>query len=80
MNLKKARNQELADEAKVAVVRTFHIAEELHKRACASQCKASVKASGKLLRNVSRVKDDGLDLDGCLDDGSGGITVQSGGT
>lgn len=73
-------NQELADEGKKLIVRLYHLSQEMHSRACAMQCKKSVKATGRIVRNVSKLKDDALDLDGCMDDGAGGVSVESGGT
>lgn len=68
--------QELADDGKRAVVRAFHIALELHRRACKGQNPQEVCDTGRLMRKASDLKDDAL----CLHGQMGGITVRSGGT
>lgn len=78
--MKDKTNQELADEGKELVVRLYHLSQEMHSRACAMQCKKSVKATGKIARKASKLKDASLDLDGCMDGGDGGVSVKSGGT
>lgn len=80
MDIKNATSQEMVDHGTESVVELYHIAKSLHSRACAINCKRSVKATGKLLRNVSKLKDEALDLDGTLDEGNGPITSKSGGT
>lgn len=80
MDIKNATSQELVDHGTKTVIELYHMAKALHSRACAINCKKSVKATGKLLRNVSKLKDDALDLDGTLDEGNGTISAKSGGT
>lgn len=80
MDIKNATSQELVDHGTKSVVELYHIAQNLHSRACKIKCTKSVKATGKLLRNISKLKDDALDLDGTLDEGNGPISAESGGT
>lgn len=68
-------NQEIADAGKERAVESFHLSNELHARACASQDPECVKITGSLMRQTSQLKDDGLELNGRMD-----IKLQSGGT
>lgn len=87
MKYRKLKKQEVADKANEAAVDVYHLAEDLHKRACASQCPDSHDKTADFLIKAIELKKAGMALNGCIpetdeDTGAidGGISVMSGST